>query len=169
MTPEIILSLSLACAPQVHPQTALHLIKHESGNNPYAIGVNGPYRLARQPKNKIEAVLTARYLLERGHSIDMGLAMINYKNLSWLGLTVESVFEPCENLKAMQTVLMGSYERAIVKYGPGGRALAQALSEYNTGHPKRGIDNGYVEKIATIRVPYVNMESGSVPKIMKQQ
>ena len=61
MAPETVLSLALICAPQVHPQTVLHLVKHESGNNPYAIGINGPYRLSRQPQNVNEAVATAKY------------------------------------------------------------------------------------------------------------
>lgn len=167
MTPEAVLSLALACAPQVHPQTVMHLVKHESGNNPYAIGINGPFRLNRQPLNAAEAVYTAKYLLSKGHSIDMGLAMINHKNLGRLGLTVESVFEPCRNLKGMQAVLLESYQRAIKVHGPGGRALAQTLSEYNTGHPRRGIDNGYVEKVATVRVPRLDYDSGPHPKIKK--
>jgi type IV secretion system protein VirB1 len=164
MAPETVLSLALICAPQVHPQTVLHLVKHESGNNPYAIGINGPYRLSRQPQNVNEAVATAKYLLSAGHSIDMGLAMINHKNLKRLGLTVENVFNPCVNLGGMQVVLMESYQRAIKSHGPGGRALAQALSEYNTGHPKRGIDNGYVAKVATVRVPGIDFEQFSPKK-----
>ena len=158
MLTETLLTLALSCSPQVHPQTVLHLVKHESGNNPYAIGINGPYRLSRQPQNASEAVATAKYLLSAGHSIDMGLAMINYKNLNRLGLTVESVFNPCNNLKGMQSVLMDAYLKASQQHGPGARALAQALSEYNTGHPRRGIENGYVQKVATVRVPGIDFK-----------
>ncbi|MDI9331566.1 MAG: lytic transglycosylase domain-containing protein [Alphaproteobacteria bacterium] len=165
MTHEAILALALTCAPQVHPQTVLHLVKHESGNNPYAIGINGPFRLSRQPRDMTEAVITAKYLLSAGHSIDMGLAMINHKNLKRLSLTVESVFDACENLKGMQSVLLESYQRAVKKHGPGGRSLAHALSEYNTGHPNRGIDNGYVEKVVTVRVPGIDFQKSRSEKL----
>lgn len=168
MTPEAILALALSCAPQVHPQTVMHLVKHESGNNPYAIGINGPFRLNRQPRNITEAVVTAKFLLSSGHSIDMGLAMINHKNLKRLNLSVETVFDPCQNLKGMQAVLMESYLRAMKSHGPGARSLAQALSEYNTGHPRRGIENGYVGKVATIRVPPIQADPSEQPQNRKK-
>lgn len=153
MAPEALLTLVLACAPLVHPETAWRVIKHESRGNPYVIGINGPYRLTRQPRNRQEAVDTARLLIDNKVSIDMGLGQINSKNLQWLGLTVEDVFDPCKNLKAMQTVLTQAYGRAVRKHGPGQQALVAALSEYNTGSQVRGITNGYVHKVQSVRVP----------------
>lgn len=153
MAPEALLALVLACAPLVHPETAWRVVKHESAGNPYAIGINGPYRLSGQPSTREQAVQTAQWLLERGHSIDMGLGQINYKNLQWLGLTVEDVFDPCKNLQAMQTVLTQAYARAARKHGPGQAALVAALSEYNTGSQVRGIQNGYVARVQRVKVP----------------
>ena len=92
-------------------------------------------------------------LLNQGMSIDMGLAMINSKNLRPLGLTVESVFDPCTNLKAMQTVLTSAYNKAVKRHGPGQAALASALSEYNTGNASSGIRNGYVASVYRAPLP----------------
>lgn len=147
MAPEVLLSLVTACAPLVHPITAGQIVKVESAMNPWAIGINGPYRLSRQPINQTEAVRTARMLIVAGHNIDMGLAMINVKNLPRLGMSVEQVFDPCTNLRAMQTILSEAYVRASTRHGPGQNALKEALSAYNTGSPHRGLANGYVSKI----------------------
>jgi type IV secretion system protein VirB1 len=137
----------------VHPHTTLKLVKHESGTNPYAIGINGPYRLSPQPTSKKQAIATAKMLLNAGMSIDMGLAMINSHNLKSLGLTVETVFDPCTNLNAMQTVLTTAYDKAVKRNGPGQKALAEALSEYNTGNASRGIRNGYVSSVYRAPLP----------------
>lgn len=150
MAPEVILSLLLACAPHIHPETGRRVVHIESRGNPWAIGINGPYRLSRQPANQAEAVATARMLISRGHNVDMGLAMINVKNLPALGLTVEQVFDPCLNLSAMEKILRPAYEVAMQKHGPGQRALMEALSVYNTGSGVRGLQNGYVAKIFSV-------------------
>lgn len=153
MAPEALLVFVLACAPQVHPETAWRVIKHESRGNPYVIGINGPYRLTRQPRSRQEAVAVAKLLIEHKVSVDMGLSQINSNNLQWLGLTVEDVFDPCKNIKAMQTVLTQAYERAVRKHGPRQQALVAALSEYNTGSQVKGIANGYVHKVQSVQVP----------------
>lgn len=160
MAPEALLSLLLTCSAQVHPETAWRVVKHESSGNPYAIGINGPYRLTQQPKTKEQAVSTALLLIKHGLSIDMGLGQINSKNLSWLGLSVEQIFDPCQNLGAMQTVLTGAYARGVRKYGHGQRALDAALSEYNTGSQTRGLQNGYVQKIYRVKVPTIVRAAG---------
>jgi type IV secretion system protein VirB1 len=153
MAPELLLSLTLACAPLVHPETALRLVKHESGNNPYAIGINGPYRLSPQPNSQAQAVATAKMLMASGLSIDMGLGMINSRNLGWLGLSVESVFDPCTNLQAMQSILTAGYSKAYKRHGNSQQALVEALSSYNTGHPSNGVRNGYVAAVVGTRLP----------------
>ncbi|MBD8051098.1 lytic transglycosylase domain-containing protein [Limnohabitans radicicola] len=169
MAPELLLTLTLACAPQVHPDTALRLIRHESGGNPYAIGINGPYRLSPQPSSKSQAVATANMLLQAGLSIDMGLGMINSKNLKSLGLSVESVFDPCTNLQAMQTILQAGYSRAVKTHGPGQKSLIAALSEYNTGHPVNGIKNGYVARVFATPVPWVLAQNTTPANIQAGQ
>jgi type IV secretion system protein VirB1 len=104
-------------------------------------------------------VATAQILMNAGLSIDMGLGQINSRNLSWLGLTLETVFDPCLNLRAMQAVLIDGYERAAKTHGPGQQALVAALSTYNTGHPERGVRNGYVASVFKTTVsPFMQSE-----------
>ena len=143
----LLLSAVLACAPHVHPDTALRIIHHESGGNPYAIGINGPWMLSRQPTSKAQAIATAQMLINAGISIDMGYSGINSRNLKRFGLTTETVFDACANLQAMEKHLIDSYAKAVVRHGPGQMALRETLSEYNTGHPLKGQRNGYVDKV----------------------
>jgi type IV secretion system protein VirB1 len=140
----------------VHPQTALRLVQHESGSNPYAIGINGPYRLSAQPQSLEQAAATAQMLINSGLSIDMGLGMINSRNLARLGLTPQTVFDPCTNLGAMQRVLAEAYEQASRRQGPGQGALMEALSVYNTGNPTNGLRNGYVGSVYRIKLPKID-------------
>lgn len=146
---DALMALLVSCSPLVAPDTGVKLVRHESGGNPFAIGVNGPFIVRPQPSSAAQAVATTKYLLKMPEvrSVDLGLGMINTNNLAWLGLTIEQAFEPCKNLGAMQTVLLGSYRRWERVHGPGEMALQKALSEYNTGSPSKGMLNGYVRKI----------------------
>lgn len=118
------LDLLLACAPAVDPVTMSAIVKQESGGQPWVINDNNGKR-SYQLGSKAEAVLKATELISAGHSIDMGLAQINSKNLGWLGLSVEQVFDPCTNIAAGAKVLAQGYQNT--------GSLAAALSMYNTG------------------------------------
>ena len=140
-------TLAHQCAPSVAIATIAAVVSHESRRNPFAIGVNGGTRISRQPANKTEAVELANKLLGMGLSIDLGLAQINSKNLSWLGLSLREVFEPCTNLGAASRILQDGYGRSDAGRVGEQAALKTALSYYNTGDPIRGISNGYVGKV----------------------
>lgn len=140
------MALVAQCSPQMNPAVVNAIAKVESGFNPYAIGINkGAGRLSRQPTNYQQAVATAKELLARGANIDMGLSQINSANLGWLKLSVEQVFDPCTNLRAMQTVYNHCYDRAG-NNGLGNR-MQRAWSCYNTGNVRNGFSNGYVNKV----------------------
>ncbi|UYZ77106.1 lytic transglycosylase domain-containing protein (plasmid) [Moraxella bovis] len=140
------MALVTACSPQMHPAIVNAIAKTESGFNPFAIGVNkGAGRLTKQPTSYNQAVSTAKALLARGANIDMGLGQINSANLGWLKLSVEQVFDPCTNLKAMQTVYNTCYANAG-STGKGTR-MQRAWSCYNTGNSRNGFSNGYVNKV----------------------
>ena len=68
--------------------------------------------LVRQPRHRAEALSTARALQAGGWNFSVGLGQINVGNFARLGLTLESAFEPCTNLAAMQTVLGDCFDRA---------------------------------------------------------
>src|SRR3546814_7137337 len=81
-----------------------------------------------------------------GYSVDLGLGQINSRNMRWLGLTLETVFDPCKNIEALGRVLTQNYIKAIAGRDPQ-TALRIALSLYNTGSSSRGFRNGYVAKV----------------------
>lgn len=141
------MALAHECAPSVARETIVAIVKHESGINPFAIGINGATRISRKPTTHEEAVGIAEKLISLGVSIDMGLAQINSMNLKKLGLSVAQVFDPCTNLRAAEKVLHWCYDPAAKKHGGGQVALQAALSCYNTGDFSRGLRNGYVSNI----------------------
>jgi type IV secretion system protein VirB1 len=141
------LAFAAQCAPAVAPETLLSVVQVESRFEPLAIGVNGAPRIAVEPISVDDAVAKAAALIKAGRNIDLGLAQINSKNLSWLGLSLREVFEPCANLRAAARVLQDGYGRSDPDRVGEQAALRTALSYYNTGHPGRGLANGYVGKV----------------------
>jgi type IV secretion system protein VirB1 len=140
--------LAAQCAPAVAAETLLSVAKVESGFNPLAVGVNGAPRIRVRAANKADAIAKASALIAQGRSVDLGVSQINSRNLTWLGLTVEAAFDPCRNLAASARVLQDGYARSAAKRVGEQPALLTALSYYNTGHPQRGLRNGYVAKVA---------------------
>lgn len=150
-------ALALACAPQVHLTTAHALVAVESAFNPWAIGVVGG-SLQRQPRHRTEALATAQALRVTGRNFSVGLGQINLGNFQRLGLSLESAFEPCSNLAAMQTVLSECFERARRKSPSRSgdqAALRAALSCYYSGNFTTGFHHGYVGRVvAAARNPH---------------
>jgi type IV secretion system protein VirB1 len=144
------LVLAMACAPQVHADTAHALVRVESDFNPWAIGVVGG-ALLRQPRQRAEALATAQALQANGSNFSVGLGQINVSNFARLGLTLESAFEPCSNLAAMQSVLAECFDRAsaatAARVHADQKSLRQALSCYYSGNFATGFRHGYVGKV----------------------
>lgn len=141
----VLAALLNSCAPNVAPATMTAIIQVESERDPYRIGINSGGSLVRQPGNAADAIATARSLLRKGANFDAGLMQINSANFARLGVTPETVFDPCTNLRAGARLLADNYGRARVS----GHAdpLRAALSEYNTGSRSRGLLNGYVRRV----------------------
>jgi type IV secretion system protein VirB1 len=140
-------ALASQCAPIVAPETVLAIIQTESSGEPFALNVNGERQPARQ-NSAAEAVATARRYVAAGYSVDLGLGQINSRNMRWLGLTWETVFDPCTNVAALARVLTTNYNAVKAGRDPQS-ALRVALSMYNTGSQTRGFRNGYVAKVAS--------------------
>lgn len=166
----VLAALLASCAPNVAPATMIAIIQVESESDPNRIGVNSGAILRGQPASKSDAIATARSLLRQGANFDAGLMQINSANFARLGVTAETVFDPCTNLRAGARVLADNYGRAV---GAGhGNPLQAALSEYNTGSRSRGLRNGYVRKVfaaagsmiapvAAAQTPLVNVGSNA--------
>ena len=114
------------CAPKVAAVTMAAIVQQESGGNPLALHDNTTGQSYR-PENLAEAARLARTLIQAGHSVDLGLAQINSRNLPALGLDPDQVFDPCSNLHAAQVILLGAWSQS-------GGSLRGALSAYNTGN-----------------------------------
>jgi type IV secretion system protein VirB1 len=140
-----ILALASQCAPSVAPETVLAIIQTESRSDPFALNVNGGRQPTRQI-NAADAAATARRFVAAGYSVYLGLGQINSRNMRWLGLTWETVFDPCTNVAALGRVLTANYNSAKDGRDPQ-TALRVALSMYNTGSQTRGFRNGYVAKV----------------------
>ena len=140
-------ALSAECAPWVAPQTMAAIVKTESQFNPLAININANARLERQPANKAEAVVTAKWLIANNYNIDLGLGQVNSANLVKTNLSVEDAFDSCKNLAAAATILQWNYASASKKISGEQAALQAAISAYNTGSFTKGFSNGYVQKV----------------------
>ncbi len=135
-------ALAQDCAPHVHVDTLTRIASVESSFNPFAIGVVGGH-LERQPKNLAEAVATAQMLEASGYNYSLGIVQVNRKNLAPHGLSLESAFDPCANLRAGGAILEDCYRRA----GASSTALTDAFSCYYTGNFQAGYKLGYVAKV----------------------
>lgn len=141
------IALVAACAPQVDIGTARALVSVESSFNANAIGVVAG-SLVRQPRSRAEALATSRLLQADGWNYSVGLGQINARNFRRLGLTLETAFEPCTNLAAMQLLLIDCFDRASRKAPTPQRSLREALSCYYSGNFVTGFSHGYVRKVA---------------------
>lgn len=148
MSPGEIISVILACAPSVAPGTVQSVIDVESRGNVLAIGVNRGGRLDRPASTLADAIAVARRLRAAGVNFDAGLMQINSSNWARLGLTPDTVFDPCTNVRAGARILTENYSRASRELGHGRPALLAALSAYNTGNMRAGFRNGYVAKVS---------------------
>lgn len=152
MMPLVVAALVAQCAPNVSPVTMSAILRVESGFRPHAIGylVRGPagkVRLARQPRDTVEAISWAKWLLANGYRFDAGPAQVNSSNFERYGLDAVSAFDPCSNVRAAGDILTDEYLRAARKFQPGQVALRHAISSYNTGNFADGFANGYVQRV----------------------
>ena len=164
-------TLARQCAPDVHISTLSAVVRHESAFNPLAIGVNAKPHRSIRPKSKEEAVEAVRELMAKGVDFDVGYGQINVRNWKWLGVTPESIFDPCVNLASAQRVLVNCYQRAAKLHGPGRKALYAAFSCYNTGNLTSGFTNGYVGKViagAGLAVPAIVKNAGAMTDAQKK-
>jgi len=126
-------SLCTQCGTSIDPSITRAIIQVESGGNPYAIGDNTT-RKSYYPESQSEAVQLAADLISQGHNLDMGLMQINSWHLGRNGVSLESVFEPCDNIKTGTGILSGF----LKKYDGQPQAFFKALSAYNTGSAWKG-------------------------------
>lgn len=130
------------CGPTVSPDTTRAIIQVESGGNPFAIGDN-TQKKSFAPKSAAEAVELAGKLIAQGHNVDLGLMQINSQHIPAMKLTLEELFDPCQNIRIGTTILSDFYRQH--KTEDPAQSLFRALSAYNTGRSWKG--TGYINRI----------------------
>ncbi|MCE2575590.1 lytic transglycosylase domain-containing protein [Komagataeibacter sp. FNDCR2] len=147
---EALATLAHRCAPDMSPHTVALMVRRESAGVPWAIHVNGPYRLPRPPASTAEAMATARWLAGHGYDFDLGLLQVNSRNAARFGLAPARMLEPCLNLHVASSILHECYLAALPHFPDTQERLRHALSCYNTGNGERGLRNGYVAGLLTL-------------------
>ncbi|EAM8769972.1 transglycosylase [Salmonella enterica] len=132
-------ALALQCAASVHPDTAHEVARVESGFNPYAIAEIIP-KVERKPgekgvvsyfpKTKEAALQIVNKIESRNHRYSVGLMQITSTNFANFNTTAEKMFDPCENLKVSEKILVDCYKR--------GGDILRGLSCYYSGNPETG-------------------------------
>jgi type IV secretion system protein VirB1 len=150
-------ALIARCAPTVHPETMAAVVSAESRGHQFAIADAGPVSMpwaqrkalvrSLYPGSLEEAVATAQSLVASGHTVSLGIAQVNDRNLARMGVSIREVFDPCTNVSVGGRILTDFYEKAVAKFGAGPTALHAALSAYNSGDWARGAKDGYVERV----------------------
>ncbi|WP_320384776.1 transglycosylase SLT domain-containing protein, partial [Escherichia coli] len=125
------------------------------GFNPYAIAEIIP-KVKRKPgdkgvvsyfpESKEAALKIVKNIELRNHRYSVGLMQITSTNFAKFGTTAEKMFDPCENLKVSEKILVDCYKR--------GGDLVRGLSCYYSGNPETGVkpepefnNTSYVERI----------------------
>ncbi|WP_438404129.1 lytic transglycosylase domain-containing protein [Escherichia coli] len=163
LTTGAFLALAAQCAPNVHPDTSLDVVRVESGLHQYAIAeiipknervAEGKSFISHYPESKDEAVKIIRRIEERKRNYSVGLMQINSSNFKILRVTATELLEPCSNLKAYQYIITDCYLR--------GGSLTNALScyysgDFITGHKVESELNNtsYIRRIGLLDNNYV--------------
>ena len=148
------LALLQKCAPEVAPVTMAAIVQAESSGWPWTINVNGLPGGSMRFSTKQAAIAAATRYIRMGYKVDMGLAQVDSENLSWLGLSVQQVFNPCANLQAAQRILVRAYHQAGAN---GAQSLDGAFQAYNSGNTSG--DGHYAQVVyrqAGVEVPAIS-------------
>lgn len=146
-------TLAARCAPTVATTTLRAIATVESGLNPYAIGLVGG-ALQRQPATLLEGLATATALQRTNARFSAGLVQIYVGNWPAHGLTAQTVFEPCPNLRAAAAILGDCYQRATTASDHPQQALRKAISCYYSNNFTTGFAHGYVHQVVATAMRY---------------
>ncbi len=139
-------SIAALCAPNVATDTILSIIKTESNGNHLVINDNTT-RSSYKPVTKDDAINISFILIKKGHNLDFGLMQINLVNAKKFHLTLNKLFDPCENIKVGSKILTDNFIKTSRENSNEQIALLKAVSMYNTGSSHKGFSNGYVKKV----------------------
>lgn len=161
------------CAPLVHEDTMVGIVKTESNFNPYAIAeiikLKGKTQVVSHlPKSKEEAEQIINRLQKENKNYSVGLAQINKTNFDRFGVNAYSLLDYCNNLRVSQKILQECY----FKY----KNINRMLSCYYSGNPVVGFyeekgGSSYVSKVHNnfIRVSNSSVYDIKIPSLREGQ
>ena len=132
-----------SCSNGISAPTTQAIIAVESAGQLDAININTDVLVAL-PSAPIER---AKAAITNGYSVDMGLMQVNSQHLERFALSVEDAFDPCTNVFVGTSILGENIHAAHAQFDDSVSVLAAALSMYNTGSFRAGMDNGYVRAV----------------------
>ena len=147
-------SLAKACAPNADYRSLQAIVMTESSGRPWAISINRPEHSARerrlngrlfldrQPTSKVQAERWAKRMLADHYTLSIGLMQVSTES----GYSVEELLDPCRNLQIGWKIFCDKYREAWKRL-PENRAIWAAISMYNSGDSKTGLQNGYVSRV----------------------
>lgn len=149
------------CAPLVHEDTMVGIVKTESNFNPYAIAeiikLKGKTQVVSHlPKSKEEAEQIINRLQKENKNYSVGLAQINKTNFDRFGVNAYSLLDYCNNLRVSQKILQECY----FKY----RNVDKMLSCYYSGNPLVGFyeENGGSSYVSKVHNNFIRVSNSSV-------
>jgi len=153
-------SLAGRCAPGAPADTLLAIANTESALYTNAISINRPNAaarragysegqlvLAKQPKDRKEAIYWLHWFVSHRYTVSIGLMQVNSEMAPRFHLKLEQLLEPCTNLSVGAAILVFLYTDLAREMGEGSSALDTALSFYNSGNSIAGFRNGYVTSV----------------------
>lgn len=160
LTAAALTALLMQCSGNVDPTTLKTIISVESSGNPYVVA-NVTQGTSHYFKNKSEAVSFTNELASKGDKYSVGLGQIYVGNFKGYGLSNESAFDYCTNIKVASKIYEQCYYRAIESgdYPDEQNALRAAASCYYSNNFTRGFKK---EKNG---VSYVDLANKAVNKI----
>jgi type IV secretion system protein VirB1 len=165
--------LAADCTPNAPLNTLRAMVRVESNFYANALSVNQPKRtntrLTRQPQSKQEALAWTRWLLRNNYTVSVGLMQVNSVDATQRGIALEQLLDPCLNIKIGWQILTEKYQAPAAKYGPGQKALLEALSLYNSGSPRLGFSNGYVARVIHGEFPTTSPKEAASPTRQPKQ
>lgn len=156
----VLAGLLMQCGGNVDPTTLRTLITVESDGNPYVVA-NVTKGTSHYFNTKKEAVHFVNDLADSGDKYSAGLGQIYVGNFKKFGLTNDSVFDFCNNVKVASKIFEDCYYRAIEsgQYPDEQQALRAAASCYYSNNFTRGFKKEKNGK------SYVDLANNAVNKI----
>ena len=134
MDPSAFNALVERCAPGLSVEPLAAIVERASDFEPLAIGAGKTRSIAIQATSRSEAVTLATELVIAGYRVRIGLAQIDTRDLTRLGLSVADGFEPCIHVKAAARLLAESPAKLKIDQLPAKGPISAGRA---TGHDTR--------------------------------